>query len=98
VDAQYNIHKDVHNALRNVGPVQFTILAGIILLATLIPKGALRLNPKLLDGENLDEEIGDLKKTSSEAGSGKYESSGTPDAADVEHKRRSAEIEMFVPA
>jgi hypothetical protein len=43
VDDQYYVSNDLHGALRNVGPVQFTILAGIILLATIIPRGAFSL-------------------------------------------------------
>lgn len=33
------------------------MLAGILFLATLIPRGALRLNPELLDDESLDGEV-----------------------------------------
>lgn len=58
-------------AVFNVGGVQFTVAAGILLLATLVPKGAWSLNPKQLYGESLQsedsaEDIGIVEKSSSQ--------------------------------
>ncbi|KIM33235.1 hypothetical protein M408DRAFT_61521 [Serendipita vermifera MAFF 305830] len=47
----------VHAALYNIGGVHFTVLSAIILLATLIPKGALSLNPTLLHNEDLNSDL-----------------------------------------
>ena len=41
----------VHHALLCVGGIQFTILSGMILIASMTPRGALRLNPQLISGE-----------------------------------------------
>lgn len=48
---------NVHDALFNIGGVHFTVLSGIILLATLIPRGAIAFNPKLLDGQDLEHDL-----------------------------------------
>jgi hypothetical protein len=47
----------VHAALYNIAGVHFSVLAAVILCATLIPKGALSFNPKLLDNEDLNKEL-----------------------------------------
>ncbi|KAH8152672.1 uncharacterized protein LAJ45_03513 [Morchella importuna] len=57
IDSTIKSSGDAHVALFNIGGVQFTVLATILFLATLIPRGALRLNPDLLDDESLDGEI-----------------------------------------
>ena len=49
-DAQYRQNK-VHHALLNVGAIHFTILSGMILMASMTPRGALRLNPQLISDE-----------------------------------------------
>jgi len=49
---------DIHGALVNTVGVQFTIIGFIIIAATLVPKGALRVNPEMIYGEKLDEELG----------------------------------------
>ena len=49
-DAQYR-QNQVHRALLNVGAVHFTILSGMILIASMTPRGALRLNPQLISDE-----------------------------------------------
>lgn len=46
-DIQYRTDH-VHYALLNVGGVHFTVLSGMILVASLIPHGALRLNPQII--------------------------------------------------
>lgn len=43
-------------AVFNVGGVQFTVLAGILLLATFVPRGSWSFNPKELYGESLQSE------------------------------------------
>lgn len=48
---------NVWDAFYNVAGIQFTVLSVIILLATLIPKGAIGLNPALLDNEVLDQDL-----------------------------------------
>lgn len=51
VSDTYN--KDISLALYNIAGVQFSMLAVIILGATLIPRGALRINPKEIEGQSL---------------------------------------------
>jgi len=41
-------------AVFNIAGVQFTVIAGILLLATLVPRGAWSFNPKELYGESLE--------------------------------------------
>ncbi|KAF4636112.1 hypothetical protein G7Y89_g1975 [Cudoniella acicularis] len=43
-------------AVFNIAGVQFTVISGVVLLATLIPRGAWSLNPKELYGESLQGE------------------------------------------
>ncbi|EGD88169.2 uncharacterized protein TERG_04419 [Trichophyton rubrum CBS 118892] len=65
---------DIHSAIHNVAGVQYSVMAIIIFTSTFIPKGAWRINPKMLFNQNLDAdlevtEIGDgidLKKKSHE--------------------------------
>ncbi|KAK7734382.1 hypothetical protein SLS57_000076 [Botryosphaeria dothidea] len=45
---------DISPAIQNIAGVQFTLICVIVLSATLIPKGALALNPQNLYGEKLD--------------------------------------------
>jgi len=42
---------NVHHALLGVGGIHFTVLSGMILIATMTPRGALRLNPQLISDE-----------------------------------------------
>jgi MFS family permease len=44
---------NVHPAVKNIAGVQFTVIAIVMILATLIPKGSLSFNPKSLYGETL---------------------------------------------
>lgn len=70
VDNVFKEKKDVHPALINIAGVQFTILSAILLLATLIPKGALSINPQLLFGEDLHGEVdGDKTNRTHDSGS-----------------------------
>ncbi|KIX09097.1 uncharacterized protein Z518_00175 [Rhinocladiella mackenziei CBS 650.93] len=48
---------DIHRAIRNVGGVQFTIIMAVVLSATFVPRGALSINPKMLNDEVLDKDI-----------------------------------------
>lgn len=47
----------INEAIQNIGGVQFTIVAALILAATFVPKGAFRFNPRTLYGENLAKEV-----------------------------------------
>ena len=44
----------IHEAIKNVAGVQFTILFLLVMTATFVPKGAFSLNPKMLSDEDLD--------------------------------------------
>jgi hypothetical protein len=50
---------NIYTGILNVAGVQFTLIAILILASTLVPQGALSLNPKLLFEEVLDEEVKD---------------------------------------
>ncbi|KAF5355563.1 hypothetical protein D9758_006322 [Tetrapyrgos nigripes] len=68
IDRDWTQHRSIESSLRRVGGIQFSICSGIILLATLVPRGALALNPKRLEKsksglEQKEEE--DLKKGAS---------------------------------
>jgi MFS family permease len=45
---------DIHSGIYNIAGVQLTVLTVVVLLATLIPRGALSINPKMLNDENLE--------------------------------------------
>ncbi|KAL3426055.1 hypothetical protein PVAG01_02846 [Phlyctema vagabunda] len=45
---------DVHLAVRNLGGIQFTVLAAIVIASTLIPKGALKFNPSMISDDNVE--------------------------------------------
>lgn len=47
----------IHEAIRNVGGVQFSIVFVIILASTFIPRGAFSLNPKTLFDDKLDTDL-----------------------------------------
>jgi len=47
---------NVRSAVQNIGGVQFTIIAAVIIAATFIPKGSFSFNPKNLYGETLQGE------------------------------------------
>lgn len=57
IDNDYVRTRTITNSLRQVGGIQFSICCGIILLATLIPRGALSFNPKRLDGQKADVDV-----------------------------------------
>ncbi|EDN08401.1 conserved hypothetical protein [Histoplasma mississippiense (nom. inval.)] len=48
---------DIHLAILNIGAVQFTTLAVVILGATFVPQGAVAFNPEILFDQKLDTEI-----------------------------------------
>lgn len=50
---------DIHGAIRNTAGIQFTIIMGVVLLSTFIPRGALSLNPSMLSDEVLDRDLED---------------------------------------
>ncbi|KAG8766720.1 hypothetical protein FRC20_006190 [Serendipita sp. 405] len=51
IDKVFKEDGNIYRALINVGGVHFTILSVIIIAATLVPLGALRLNPRLTKNE-----------------------------------------------
>ena len=53
VDGLVKDGMEPQQVLKYVGGIQFTIIAGILLASTFIPKGAVSLNPTLLFGEHL---------------------------------------------
>lgn len=60
IDRVSNVNAgDMHSAIYIVGGVHFTILPGIMLIATFIPKGAFSLGPKSLYGETLQSDSRD---------------------------------------
>ena len=48
----------IRPAITNVAGIQFTAISVVIMAATFIPKGALSWNPKALDGQDLDHNLG----------------------------------------
>lgn len=48
---------NLYGAIRNISGVMFTVLCVIILISTLVPKGALALNPTLLHEEELAHDL-----------------------------------------
>ncbi|CZS98470.1 uncharacterized protein RCO7_04166 [Rhynchosporium graminicola] len=59
IDDVYTRKNDVHEAIKYIGGIQFSVIAGVILAATLVPRGSFSLNPKKLNG--------DIKVTDAEA-------------------------------
>jgi MFS family permease len=58
IDAVSNRNnQDIHEAMVNVGGVQFTIIFVLVMTATFVPKGAFKLNPKMLNDEDLDDDV-----------------------------------------
>lgn len=76
IDHIWNTEKSAKTALINIGGVQFSVLAGIVLIATMIPTGALRLNPKLLFDEDLS---GDVERSDDGMKKGEVEMEGSVD-------------------
>ncbi|CAG7855231.1 SubName: Full=Uncharacterized protein {ECO:0000313/EMBL:CCA73644.1} [Serendipita indica DSM 11827] len=63
IDKVYKEDGNIYRALVNVGGVHFTVLAGIIMLATLTPRGAWALNPSVInDIKREDSDEGDLEE------------------------------------
>lgn len=50
---------NVQSAIRNVAGIQFTIIAVLVMTSTFVPKGAFKLNPKMLSDEPLDTDLED---------------------------------------
>ncbi|QDS69048.1 hypothetical protein FKW77_009786 [Venturia effusa] len=48
---------DIRPAIHNVAGVQFTVLCIVVFASTFIPKGAISFNPKMLNEEELDEDL-----------------------------------------
>jgi MFS family permease len=56
IDSVSNSTGTVRPALLNTAAVQLTVVSAIVFISTFIPKGAIALNPKLLDQENIHKE------------------------------------------
>lgn len=48
---------NIHEAIRMVGGVQFTVIMVVVLSSTFVPRGSLALNPLMLNDEVLDKEL-----------------------------------------
>ncbi|KAF9123591.1 hypothetical protein BGX30_001341 [Mortierella sp. GBA39] len=51
-----NNNEDIHPALFRVGGIMYSVVCGILLLATFIPKGSFALNPSLIDDTQIEDE------------------------------------------
>lgn len=68
VDKQLVKKVKPQEVLKKVGGIQFTILCVIVLLATLVPRGSLSLNPKMVEGNNsLEADEEELQHNGSES-------------------------------
>lgn len=54
IDKDFVRTKTITASLRQVGGIHFSVCCGIILLATLIPRGAFAINPKRLEKQKED--------------------------------------------
>jgi hypothetical protein len=50
---------NIYEAIKNVGGVQFTVVAVIVLASTLVPRGSWALNPQMLYNEKYDKDVSD---------------------------------------
>ncbi|KAF8651045.1 hypothetical protein AX16_004908 [Volvariella volvacea WC 439] len=50
IDRDFNKNGNIIESLKHVGGIQFSVSCCIILLSTLIPRGALSFNPRAIDG------------------------------------------------
>ena len=64
----------IRPAITNIAGIQFTAISVVIMVATFIPKGALSWNPKALDGQDLDHNLGLDDGINLEEGTAKTES------------------------
>jgi hypothetical protein len=55
---------NIYEAIKNVGGVQFTILAIVIFASTFLPNGSWKLNPKALYNEKFDHDMSDIETQS----------------------------------
>ncbi|OLL25432.1 hypothetical protein NEOLI_000528 [Neolecta irregularis DAH-3] len=54
IDAVWSKYRTIRPALLNISGVQFTVIACVIFASTFIPRGSCKLNPKILEGEDLE--------------------------------------------
>ncbi|KAH7356981.1 hypothetical protein BKA65DRAFT_580217 [Rhexocercosporidium sp. MPI-PUGE-AT-0058] len=68
IDGAFKEKSDVHEAMNYVAGVQFSAIAGVILVATFVPKGSSAFNPKKLNGDMRadDEDFQEQKEVDSE--------------------------------
>ncbi|KAK0100884.1 hypothetical protein ONS95_007328 [Cadophora gregata] len=56
IDNAYIRENDVHGTMKYVAGVQYSVMAGVILASTFVPRGALSWNPKELKGDRTPDE------------------------------------------
>jgi hypothetical protein len=76
VDAYLKSGHSGRDALKYVGGVQFTVLCIIMLASTLVPRGALSLNPRSIDGSG--DEQSDVERASEEDAQNEFKKRGAP--------------------
>lgn len=59
---------DIHEAIRNIAGVQFTVLMAVVMASTFVPRGSLSFNPVMLNDEDLAKDLDALVDSSSEGG------------------------------
>ncbi|KAG9061725.1 hypothetical protein KI688_006874 [Linnemannia hyalina] len=63
IDYYYNNNNgDIHPALFRVGGIMYSVVCGILFLATFIPKGSFALNPSLIDDTQIEDEEEEYRK------------------------------------
>jgi hypothetical protein len=87
IDNDFNAHGNIVSSLRRVGGVQFSVLAGIIFLATFVPKGAFAFNPKAIEGVRNEQELEEDSSVDDSVKKGDIEG-GRREKGDVEGGRR----------
>lgn len=77
LDSVYNASPtgDIRAGLVFTAGVQFTVIAALVLAATLVPKGALAWNPEMLNDENLEGDLEVVEVDGPNHGAGKGEKS-----------------------
>ncbi|BGP40563.1 hypothetical protein JCM10449v2_004525 [Rhodotorula kratochvilovae] len=91
IDDDFVANGNITTSLRQVGGVQFSVGCGVILAASLIPRGAFALNPKVLNGAPLQGQEGaeeeGIKPVEGDGGGARKSSMAEPSPADLEAQR-----------
>ncbi|PSN60285.1 hypothetical protein BS50DRAFT_506839 [Corynespora cassiicola Philippines] len=51
--------EEIHSAIANTAGVQFTLIFALVMTATFVPKGSFAFNPKMLNDEDLEQDMED---------------------------------------